>query len=337
MKKVLLSIIVPAYNAEKSIGKLIDSIIKQEFEDYELIIVNDGSTDKTKEIIKQYMKKTNKIIFIDKENTGVGDTRNTGLKMATGKYITFADSDDYYTEDFFENIIPEIKKDDFELLFFNAKVFNYGKYEHSQISNKYIDGSFIEKNGVIKYLDGHFCHKLANSPWNKIYINKIIKDYNLKFEESKKRGQDLIFNILYVSKIKKYKFFNKELYIYNLNYSNNDKEEYFENTIKALLEYYKPLEKICIDSNIKHFERYLGLFFLRRFPGVVFNETNNPNIKEGLNNIRSFISDENIKSVFKKVKIRDFDFKLFISFLMYKFRLYKLVFKFVCLKKGREK
>ncbi len=337
MKKVLLSIIVPAYNAEKSIGKLIESIIFQKFEDYELIIVNDGSTDKTKEVIKNYLKKSDKIVFIDKKNTGVGDTRNVGIKKSIGKYITFADSDDYYTNDLFKKIIPEIKKEDFELLFFNAKVINYGKYVRSQIPEKYEEGYFEDNQGVIKYLKGEFCHRLANAPWNKVYLSRIIKENDLKFEESKKRGQDLIFNILYVSKINKYKYINEELYEYNLNYSQFEDDQYNKKTISNLLEFYEPLKKICIDSNINNYERFLGLFFLRRFPGIVFNEVNNQNKKEGLKNIKEFINNLDIKKIINKAKIIDFDFKLFISYLMYKLRLYKLVFRILCLRKGRKK
>lgn len=105
---ILLSIICPAYNAEKTIGKLIESIIQQDFKNYEFIILNDGSKDKTFEVIKKYAKKYKNIVAVDKPNTGVGDTRNEGLKIAKGKYITFADADDWYSEDFFEKIIPEI-------------------------------------------------------------------------------------------------------------------------------------------------------------------------------------------------------------------------------------
>ena len=102
---VLLSIICPAYNAEKTIGKLIESIVSQKYKNYEFIILNDGSKDKTFEVIEGYAKKYKNIVAIDKPNTGVGDTRNEGLKIAKGKYITFADADDWYSDYFFEKII----------------------------------------------------------------------------------------------------------------------------------------------------------------------------------------------------------------------------------------
>lgn len=337
MSKPLLSIIVPAYNAEDSIGKLIESVISQNYDDYELIVVNDGSKDKTKEVIESYLDKSDKLIFIDKENTGVGDTRNRGIERAQGKYITFADSDDYYCDNFFEKIIPEIKKENFELLVFNANVINYGECVGKEIPDKYKEGYFECRNGVIKYLNGKFCYQIANVPWNKIYIGDIIKNNNLKYNPNKKRGQDLLFNILYVSMISKYKYVNEKLYNYNLNYDGVKNKTYFEKSINNLLEYYEPVKEICIDSNIRNYERYLGLFFLRRFPGVVLNETNNPDKIKGKANIQSFLDNENIKYILKKVKIRNMDFKLFICFILYKFKLYKLMYNILWNKKNKKR
>lgn len=326
MKTPLLSIIVPAYNAEKTIGKLIDSIISQDYKDYELIIVNDGSKDKTLEIITDYSKKYNNIFIIDKPNTGRGDTRNKGMEIARGKYITFGDSDDYYCDNFFEVIIPEIEKEDFELLVFNANVINYDKITGNQISKKYHDEKFNNSEGVISYLKGNLSHRIANVPWNKIYVGKIIRDNNLKYNIYKKRGQDLIFNILYVSKINNYRYINKNLYNYNLNYNALSNNKYVKNSVDNLLEYYEPIKEICIENNIEKYERYMSLFFLRRFPGIVLDEVNNPSKKDGIANIKRFLENQNMKFILKKIKLSDLDFKLFIAYLLYKFRLYKIVY-----------
>ena len=91
----LLSIIVPAYNCEKSIEKCIDSILKQTYNDIEIIIVNDGSTDRTDDICREMAKQENRIKYIFKENGGVSSARNIGLDFANGEFIQFVDSDDY--------------------------------------------------------------------------------------------------------------------------------------------------------------------------------------------------------------------------------------------------
>ena len=325
MKKPLLSIIVPAYNAEKSIGRLIKSLVSQEYKDYELIIVNDGSTDNTKNIVEKYAKEYSLIKFIDKENTGVGDTRNQGLKIAKGKYIAFADSDDYYMPNYFDVIIPEIKKGDFELLVFNANVSNFNKITNSEISSKYKTGDFINENGVIEYLNGNFSYRIANVPWNKIYVAKIIKDNKMKYEVNKKRGQDYVFNVLYVSKIKKYRYIDEKLYVYILDYDPIKSDLYFDNYINHILEYYKPLKKTCIDNKID-WKRYMSLFFLKKFPAVILNEIKCPNRKQGIKTIKKYLKNKDIHNILKYLKLKDFNFKMFVSYIIYKLRLYKIVY-----------
>lgn len=95
MEKKLISIIVPVYNAEKYLQKCLDSILEQTYQNLEIIIVNDGSTDNSGQICQEYEKKDSRIIYIEKENGGVSDTRNTGLDRMTGSYVTFVDSDDW--------------------------------------------------------------------------------------------------------------------------------------------------------------------------------------------------------------------------------------------------
>ncbi len=322
--KLLLSIICPIYNGEKVVGNLIESLENQEYKDYELILINDGSEDNTWDVIQNYAKQYSNIVLINKKNTGVGDTRNEGLKIAKGKYIAFADADDTYTIDFFEKIIPEIKKEDFEMLVFNANVMNHEKYLYAEISEKYSSGSFIEKHGVEKYLQGEFCYRIGNVPWNKIYLSKIIKENNIWFEKDKKTGEDLIFNICYVSKIEKYKYLNIKLYNYMLNMIVNKNRNYFENCLEENLKYYELLEKICKTENIK--TQYLSLFFLRRFPGIVQNEVNNKDYYQGKLNIKKYLCNEKMKKVFTNINLRNIDLKLFICYLFYKLKIYNFYY-----------
>ncbi len=333
---VLLSIICPAYNAEKTIGKLIESIVSQKYKNYEFIILNDGSKDKTFEVIEGYAKKYKNIVAIDKPNTGVGDTRNEGLKIAKGKYITFADADDWYSDDFFEKIIPEIKKEDFDLLVFNAKVMNFDEYMYDLIPKKYKEGSFVTYDGVKKYLKGEFCHKIGNVPWNKIYLKDVITKNNLKYEENKKRGQDLLFNILYSSKIKKYKYVDEKLYYYALNMNTLTTTDYRKNSIPENLKFYEPIKKICIDSKIEDYEQFIGLFFLRRFPGIVLNETNINSYKNGLNNIEKYLKEPKINYILNKIKIKNLDIKLLIAYIFYKFKIYKIYYKLLWNKRHKK-
>ena len=106
-----ISVIVPVYNNEKYIGKCIESILKQKMQDFEIIIVNDGSTDDSEQVINKYLTLyMDKIKYYKKENGGISSTRNFGINKATGDYICFVDSDDYISDDLFEKLDKYIHK-----------------------------------------------------------------------------------------------------------------------------------------------------------------------------------------------------------------------------------
>ena len=105
-----VTIVIPVYNSEKYIGRCIESILNQTFQDFELLIINDGSKDNSKEIIKEYKSKyPDKITFINQENKGVSTTRNEAIKIANGKYIMFIDNDDYIDNDYIEIYVSKIR------------------------------------------------------------------------------------------------------------------------------------------------------------------------------------------------------------------------------------
>lgn len=113
--KEKVSIVIPVYNAEKTIIRCLDSINNQTYQNLEIIVINDGSTDDTQRIVSEYVNRNNKeqrFVFIKQPNKGVSATRNTGIKTATGTYIAFADADDYMALDGIEHMVEKIKKTD---------------------------------------------------------------------------------------------------------------------------------------------------------------------------------------------------------------------------------
>jgi len=110
--KVRVSVIVPVYNMEKYLSKCLDSLVNQTFEDIEIILINDGSTDNSENIIKEYLERySKKIVYIKKENEGQGVARNLGIDKARGEYITFVDSDDYVDVTMIEKLYSSIIKE----------------------------------------------------------------------------------------------------------------------------------------------------------------------------------------------------------------------------------
>ena len=113
--EILVSIIVPVYNAKKYLSNTLESILKQSYKNLEIILVNDGSTDNSKEICEHYAKIDSRIILLNKINGGVSSARNYGLEVAKGDYVSFIDSDDYLTVDMIETLVKDVQNTDVEI------------------------------------------------------------------------------------------------------------------------------------------------------------------------------------------------------------------------------
>lgn len=170
-----VSIIVPIYNAEKYIKKCIDSLLNQTKQELEFILINDGSTDNTDKIIREYKDK--RIKYFKNENQGIGKTRNFGIDKATGRYIMFVDSDDYLDKNATKLLFDKAFSNNLDLVICDFyKVIN-GK----KIEEKLIDF----KPTSLKNMP-HLINEINFSPWNKIYKTEFIKKNNLRFVENLK-------------------------------------------------------------------------------------------------------------------------------------------------------
>lgn len=149
----LVSIIIPIYNTEKYISKCLDSIISQTYNNWEVILINDGSTDNTYELCKRYISSDNRIYIINKNNTGVSDSRNKALDIAKGKYVIFLDSDDYWCDNsILEKMVGLAEKYDLDIVRSGYKEideFNNTLFvpdNSRKISNRVVDSiTFLEK------------------------------------------------------------------------------------------------------------------------------------------------------------------------------------------------
>lgn len=171
-----ISIIVPIYNAEQYLRKCIDSLIKQTKLELEIILVNDGSTDATEKIIKEY--KDERIRYFKNKNQGIGKTRNFGISKATGEYIMFVDSDDSLVPNACELLLEKAIKDNCDLVICDF----YKEYDTGEIKEEKLisfdDTKLKEKPELIS--------KINLSPWNKLYKASLIQDNNIIFIEDLK-------------------------------------------------------------------------------------------------------------------------------------------------------
>lgn len=197
-----ISIIVPVYNAEKYLKKCLDSLVNQTKKELEFILINDGSTDKSEEIIKTYKDK--RIKYFKNKNQGIGKTRNFGIEKSSGKYLMFLDSDDYFSNDACEILYKEAEKEKADLI-----VFDYYRVEKGNLNEVKIE-SFNATN--IKD-DPNLLLKINLGPCNKIYKTDLIKNNGIKFEESLKY-EDTLFVVKAIYNAQKIIKLNRFLHYY---------------------------------------------------------------------------------------------------------------------------
>ena len=194
--EIKVSVIVPVYNAEKYLEQCIVSILNQSLSEIEVIIINDGSTDTSKNIILEYCGKDSRIVFIDGENKGVSAARNKGIKAAKGKFIGFVDADDFVDINMYEVLYKTAQLHGADLAITNALTlegFNSAR-QRLQLANAVIDMS-KQKDLIVNDLL-RFKYDYAN--WNKIYSTAIIQKQELLFNENMSMWEDILFNLIFI-------------------------------------------------------------------------------------------------------------------------------------------
>ena len=181
-----VSIIVPLYNGEKYIKKLLSNIFSQTYSNIELILINDGSSDGTYDLVQKLIKKspnTIKVILINQDNQGISKTRNNGLDEASGDYVVFIDQDDGINRDYIERLVEEIKKQQVDLLI--------SGYTLVDSSGKVLDKWILNP-------DKEYSKYRIIAPWGRIFKKEIIDKYSIRFMDTKV-SEDLYFNLVYMS------------------------------------------------------------------------------------------------------------------------------------------
>lgn len=248
MKKV--SIIVAAYNVENYICRCIESLVNQTYQNIEIIVVNDKSTDSTVEKCHYLQKKDKRIIIVSKSiNEGLSEARNSGLQFATGEYVTFVDGDDFIEAETIGDCVKRMEATNADELVFGSQ---YDKRDGSIYKMPLISSSkeYAGKISMKQYfkecigsLPAACCDRdIGFTPWGRIYKNKIIKENGLKFiSERKIIYEDLMFFLTVTPYINKVAILNKAYYHYCENeYSltkNCDSRRF--NRVKSMYEYLK--------------------------------------------------------------------------------------------------
>lgn len=202
----MLSVIVAAYNVEKYICKCLESLLSQSYEDCEILVINDGSTDNTEKIVKDYEKKNKKIKLLSKTNGGLSDTRNYGISHSTGEYVTFVDGDDYVDKEIYNEMLNKMIIENSDMCVCNFKKVYSNKIKIPKLNYSLFKGELVQ-NFLLKH------DEIFSISCNKIYKKEIMIKNNIFFI-NKAFFDDLGFNSKYILYTKKISIVNKAFYNY---------------------------------------------------------------------------------------------------------------------------
>lgn len=235
-QKPIISVCIAAYNVGRFIDKCLTSVINQTLQNIEIIVVNDGSTDNTLDIIKKYAKKDQRIIIIDQKNQGLGCARNIALKKTTGKYIHFFDGDDYIAPRFLEKMVSRAEKNGADLVISTHICFD--DMTGNELYRSTLPHTLIGSNLTVKSTPDLLmipCHV-----WDKIYLRKLIEDFIFPDRSS---GEDIPFWYQTILKAKSVTILREPLYYYRMN----------PNSVQT-----KPQNVLNCFSNMKTTEEYIS-------------------------------------------------------------------------------
>lgn len=193
----MISVIVPVYNTEKYLRRCVDSILTQTFDDFELLLINDGSTDSSGSICDEYAIQDKRVRVFHKVNGGVSSARNLGLDNALGEWVSFVDSDDYVSSTYLHDLYSQINDTTGFVLSFSVSVF---RDKHSRM----VYGDMLIDQNNFESLFSEYDLDWRTSPWAKLYERSIIETNNMRFNISLPIAEDLVFlyeYLLYVEQI----------------------------------------------------------------------------------------------------------------------------------------
>ncbi|MDB8558410.1 glycosyltransferase [Turicibacter sanguinis] len=324
-----ISIIVPVYNSEKFISICIESILNQNFHNYEVILINDGSSDSSLKICEEYSKLDKRIQVIDQVNKGVSHARNIGIEIAQGEYIVFIDADDELDSDYLKLLYQTITNSNCDLIVSGYILFptykkcipNFKRYSVMKGIDFILSSPNIHSNN-----DLCFC-------WRNIYRLSTIRENRIFFNENIHIGEDVVFNLELLVHVDRVMAISDCLYRYRINNENSVMRVKYRPYLEAsILKQYELRKKISLEYNLLNnyfFKKDMYNYILNNiYRLLVENAKNEPDCNLQLA-IKRFISSDMIRDCFK-LRFYDYEFssiKEYIYFYLIKFKLEFFILK----------
>lgn len=326
--KSIISVIIPIYNVEKWLPSCINSILNQSFKNIELILVNDGSKDRSREICEEYAKKDNRIKVINQNNCGVSSARNTGIKVATGKYVTFIDPDDTISQEYFETMysIAELNKCDAVVSGYinipsnKISITNFKLYTIMHGQDFVLSSSNIHSNNDLCFV------------WRYIYKLNIIKEKNITFNENIYTGSDVVFNLEYLLECNRVYAIEDQLYYYTENRDDSIMRTPYKPRLESsLILQYKIRKKLSQKFgllNYNHYKKDMANYYIKNIYNMIIKNLKSSNSSDIYCDLKRIVKYEMFYDSLKEISFsyKCHNKKEYLYYLALKFRIYPVLY-----------
>lgn len=262
-----ISIIIPVYNSEKYLRRCFDSILNIQKADYEVIVVNDGSSDFSENICMQYENQLRNFIYLEQENHGVSVARNLGVQNAHGDYLLFMDADDELNA----KAVDEFFKSDSPIE--DIICFDYTTVDNTSVYHKRV-GILEDGDNNINWLEMLYTNR-NNSIWNNLYKRNLIVNNKCKFCPSMRMGEDFLFNLNLGEFNPSIKYVSRSLYYYHLDNENNAMKKINLNYINDYMKLNQALETHYLSMKKEMYSNWICYFMNQIMRLIIFADINN--------------------------------------------------------------
>lgn len=327
-----ISVIVPVYNVESYLEQCLDSIVGQTFSNLEIILVNDGSTDKSGRICDEFAEKDSRITVIHQKNAGVSSARNSGIEAATGDWLTFVDSDDWLDAEMYRKMTEAAKSsrsaDVIMCDFLNVKPDKIEKISAD------LRKGYYEKQDIIKeiYPKLIMIENFGRVPISSVCIclfkNSLFKENPIRFDEKLKYSEDNLFMTKIILKADSFLYLKDEYSYHYRQYDTSRSKKYNDKWWPNFLYLNQNLKKLVSGNNDFDFSRQIKLQLIHSalFLSNAIFENKTISVKNKIKLLSNLFYDKTLNSAFSKLSFKHQSFALKIVLNMIKYRLPRIYF-----------
>lgn len=317
--KPLLTVVIPVYNVEKYLKRCVESVIAQDWKKYEILLVDDGSTDHSPQICDNYVKTYDFISVIHKENGGLSEARNTGLSQAKGEYVYFPDSDDWIEPDTFIALSEALESQKFDIISFNREFVK--SEEDAIVSDSVVTIVFEGKDAFVEMLKHSYITGFAN---DKIYRKSLFMDHDILFPKGK-YYEDLGTNYKLFLSAKKVYATNQKYYHYLIDNPDSITQSWKEKKFIDMFGFYKEVfYSDFVRSQLNQEEFHISQLYYVNGLTHILASLYKAKLHKNYSDITSEVKQELEKNKLTCSEIKSIPNR--IKYLLYRMRLLKLAF-----------